>query len=87
MITDVMMVWRKDDPRQSALEAVIAAAAYYKTKYRLMPNFLNTPPGFLTPAEIEQLKQCWTVAQNAPIYFKNEIWLGVMTPAQQQAEA
>lgn len=65
----------------------MAGYAHYRAKYGAKPNFLNVPTGFLTDEEVEQLKQRWTVAINAPSYFKHEIWLGVMTPAEQQLEA
>ena len=76
---DETMIWRRDAPQQTALEVVMAGAKYYQGKFGRLPNFLNTPPGFLTDAEIAQLRERWTVATNAPAYFKNDIWLGVMT--------
>jgi hypothetical protein len=78
---NMCMVWRREDPKQPAIEAVIEGVQHYRAKEGRFPNFLNVPIGFLTEAEIEQLREKWTVATNAPKYFKNDIWLGVMSPA------
>jgi hypothetical protein len=71
------MVWRRKDPKQPAIDAILEGAKHYQAKNGKTPNFLNIPAGFLTDAEIEQLRTRWTVATNAPSYFKNDIWLGV----------
>ncbi|GEM_PF-4712165 len=73
---DLCMVWRREDQKQPALDAIREAALYYKNKKGKLPNFVNVPPGFLTADEAAQLQQRWTVAQNAPAYFRNDIWLG-----------
>jgi hypothetical protein len=80
-VIDLCMVWRREDPKQPALEAIAEGAKHYRAKNGALPNFVNVPPGFLTEAEIAQLRERWTVAMNAPAYFKNDVWLGVMTPA------
>lgn len=74
------MIWQRESRSQPALETITDGALYYKKKYGRLPNFVNTPPGFLSDAEIAKLRERWTVATNAPAYFKNDIWLGVMTP-------
>ncbi len=78
---DLAMIWRRDDPRQPALEAIKEGAKHYRTKFGRTPNFVNVPPGFLTDSEITRLREHWTVDINAPAYFQNDVWLGVMTPA------
>lgn len=78
---DLCMVWRREDPKQPALEAIREAALHYKKKKGRLPNFVNVPPGFLKADEAAQLQQRWTVAQNAPAYFVDDIWLGEKTPA------
>jgi len=51
------MVWRRDDPKQSAIEAILAGAKKYKIARGQVPNFVNTPPGFLSEAELAQLRE------------------------------
>jgi hypothetical protein len=78
---DLAMVWRREDPKQAGLAAIADGVKYYKDKYGALPNFVNIPRGFLTEAEIAQLRGRWTVATNAPVFLKDEIWLGVKTMA------
>jgi len=78
---ELMMIWRRD-PGTSGLQAVADGAKYYKSKYGAFPNFLNIPPGFLEEIEIAKLRERITVATNAPKYFRNDIWLGIKTQAQ-----
>lgn len=75
------IIWRRDDPKQPGMETILTGAKYYKQKYGRAPNFINLSHGFLDEVEIEKLRKCFTVATNAPVYFKDDVWLGVMTPA------
>jgi len=80
---DMAMIWRRDDPGQDGLLAVVDGTRYYINKYGKVPNFVNVPQGFLSEKDIFELqKRKWTVATNAPKYFKNDIWLGIKTQAQ-----
>jgi hypothetical protein len=74
------MVWRKEDPKQDVMAAIREGAEYYKRKYGHAPNFVNVPNGRLTAEQIAFLSTRWTVATNAPAFFRNDIWLGVFTP-------
>ena len=79
---DLAMVWRREDPGQDGILAIVEATRYYMNKYSKVPNFVNVPTGFLSDKDIDELKKRhWTVATNAPKYFQNDIWLGVMTHA------
>ncbi len=80
MMISLCMVWRCDQ-KQTAIETVLAGATHYRKTRGQVPNFVNTPPGFLSEAELAQLRERFTVATNAPAFFRDEIWLGVMTPA------
>lgn len=74
------IIWRRE-PKQPAMEAILSGATHYRKTRGQTPNFVNTPPGFLTEAELAQAREKFTVATDAPAYFRDEIWLGVMTPA------
>lgn len=74
MIGDCM-IWRRDSG--SGLDAIEQGAKHYKTKYGRWPNFINLPPNFLDEQTIAKLRERWTVAQNAPASFPDEVWLGI----------